>query len=157
MVNINQKAPDFTLPDSTGQLVSLSDFHGKSNVVLYFYPEDDTPACTLQAQDFSATKAEYDALNTVVLGISDNTVTSHAKFCSKYGLTVTLLADPEHTVIEHYGSWGEKQLFGHHYMGTIRSTFLIDKDGIIRKIWPKVTAEGHARELLTTIRSLVLK
>ena len=154
MLKIGEKAPDFTLQDSSGQQVSLSDFQGRSNVVVYFYPEDDTPACTLQAQDFSANKADYDALNTVVLGISDNTIKSHAKFCNKYGLTITLLADPEHEVIESYGSWSNKQLFGHKYMGTIRSTFLIDKDGIIQQIWPKVTAEGHAQEVLTKLRSL---
>ncbi len=154
MLAIGDTAPDFELEDSYGAQVKLSDFIGKKSVVLYFYPADDTPGCTLEAQGFSERKAAYDELETVVLGVSKDTVKSHAKFCKKYGLQVTLLADPEHKVIEQYGQWQLKKMMGKEFMGTIRSTFLIDTKGVIRQIWPKVTPKGHETEVLAALKEL---
>lgn len=154
MLSIGDKAPDFTLTDSYGNSVSLSDFAGEKNVVLYFYPKDDTPGCTVEAQSFSAAKADYDALNTVVLGVSKDTAASHQKFCTKYGLQVTLLADPDHVVIEQYGAWQLRKFMGREFMGTIRSTYLINKDGVIRQVWPQVTPKGHEVEVLEAVRAL---
>lgn len=154
MLKIGDTAPDFVLTDTYGDQVSLSDFKDKQHVVLYFYPKDDTAGCTLEAQGFSEKNDEYKKLNTVVLGVSKDTQKSHAKFCRKYGLTITLLADPEHEVIEQYGMWQLKKFMGREFMGTVRSTFLIDKTGTIREIWPKVTPKGHEVEVLEAVREL---
>lgn len=154
MLSIGTPAPNFTLEDSAGQPVSLQDFKNQKHVVLYFYPKDDTPGCTLEAQSFSEAKADYDALEAVVLGISKDTIRSHAKFCQKYGLQITLLADPEHQVIEQYGAWQLRKFMGREYMGTVRSTYLIDKEGIIRQVWPAVKPEGHDQEVLEALRQL---
>lgn len=154
MLKIGDTAPDFTLPDSFGSKVHLADFQGKKNVVLYFYPKDDTPGCTLEAQGFSDQQAAYEALETVVIGVSRDTVSSHKKFCQKYGLRLMLLADKNREVIENYGAWQYKKMFGREFKGTIRITFLIDKNGIIRQIWPNVTVEGHEKEVLGAIQRL---
>jgi peroxiredoxin Q/BCP len=143
----NKKAPSFTAKDQNGNTVSLADFKGKK-VVLYFYPEDDTPTCTIQAcnlrDNFSLLKKE----GIVVLGVSPDEEKKHKKFEAKYDLPFTLLADPKHVIIDKYGVWGEKQMFGNHYMGLIRTTFLIDEKGIIRKIFLKPKSKEHTQEIL---------
>jgi peroxiredoxin Q/BCP len=154
MLTLNTQAPEFSLQDNNENIVNLRDFRNKKNVVLYFYPEDDTPGCTLEAQSFSDNKTRYDALETVVLGVSDNSVKSHQKFCNKYGLVITLLADPDHKTIEQYGAWQLKKMMGREFMGTVRSTYLIDKAGIIRAVWPSVTVNGHEQEVLEAVEKL---
>lgn len=154
MLKVGDIAPGFTLQDADNQRVSLVDFAGQKNVVLYFYPKDDTEGCTIEAQGFSRSKADYERLDTVVLGVSRDSVTSHAKFCHRYGLTVTLLSDPERQAIDKYDVWQEKSMFGKKYMGIVRSTFLIDKQGVIRHIWPKVTPKGHEAEVLEAVAKI---
>jgi peroxiredoxin Q/BCP len=144
------KAPDFQLPDHTGKTVSLSQFAGK-NVVLYFYPKDDTPGCTVEACNF---RDEYSALEkagAVVLGVSPDTAKSHERFANKFSLPFPLLADTEHKVAESYGAWGEKSNYGRTYMGIIRSTFLIDPQGVVKHVWPKVKVNGHVDEVLSVL------
>lgn len=132
-------------------MLSLKHYR-KQTVVLYFYPNDDTPGCTVEACEFAAQNPKFAKKNAVVLGISPNNLESHAKFIGKFSLPFVLLADENHKVAEKYGAWGEKINFGHKYMGVIRSTFLIGPDGKILKIWPKVKAEGHAAEVLAAIK-----
>jgi peroxiredoxin Q/BCP len=151
MLIVGQTAPNFSLLDSTNATVNLADFKGKQNVVLYFYPKDDTEGCTIEAQGFSQSKSDYDKLETVVLGVSKDTTKSHAKFCNRYGLIITLLSDPEQKAIDAYDVWQEKSMFGKKYMGIVRTTFLIDKEGIIRHIWPKVSPKGHESEVLREV------
>jgi peroxiredoxin Q/BCP len=140
-------APAFTLPASGGKTVSLSDFAGKT-VVLYFYPKDDTPGCTREACAFRDGNDKFAGANAVILGISPDTAGSHDKFVAKYGLNFTLLADVDHAVAEKYGVWVEKSMYGKKSMGIARSTFVIGTDGVIRKVWPKVSVDGHAEEVL---------
>ncbi len=154
MLKTGQKAPDFTLNDADGQPVHLADFVGSKHVVVYFYPKDDTPGCTLEAKGFSAAADEYAALETRVLGISKDSEASHKKFCQRYGLAVTLLADPDHQVIEAYGAWQMKRFMGHENLGIVRSTYLIDKQGIIRQVWPEVTPAGHEKAVLEAVKGL---
>jgi peroxiredoxin Q/BCP len=145
-------APDFTLARSGGGSVSLHDFRGQ-DVVLYFYPKDDTTGCTKEACGF---RDHYDALtaaNAIVLGISPDSVASHERFADKYSLPFTLLADPDHAVAEEYGVWKEKSMYGKRYMGIERTTFLIDGQGVIRQIWRKVKPEAHAPEVLAMVAS----
>jgi thioredoxin-dependent peroxiredoxin len=142
-----QKAPAFSAKDQNGEKISLSQFKGQK-VVLYFYPEDDTPTCTDQAcnlrDNFSALKKE----GMVVLGVSPDEVGKHKKFETKFKLPFTLLADPGHTIIDKYGVWGPKQMFGNKYMGLLRTTFLIDEKGVIRKIFLKPKSKQHTEEIL---------
>ena len=140
-------APDFTVPASSGGTISLSDFRGKS-VILYFYPKDDTPGCTKEACAFRDEFAAFKQKGAVVLGVSVDGVKSHAKFVEKYKLPFTLLADEEKKVVRAYGVWGKKTFMGREYLGTHRVTFLIGPDGIIKRIWPEVKPEQHAREVL---------
>ena len=140
-------------PYGDGTAVSLSDFAGK-NVVLYFYPRDDTPGCTKQACGFRDEMGEFESAETVVLGVSTDTVESHEKFVEKYELTFPLLADEDHAVAEKYGVWVEKNLYGKKSMGIARTTFLIDKTGKIAAIWPKVKVDGHIREVIKQLESL---
>lgn len=144
-------APDFTLPASNGNQVSLSDFRGK-NVLLYFYPKDMTPGCTKQACDFRDKHAEFGQLNTVILGISTDPVKRHAKFIAKYELPFLLLTDEKHQVAELYGVWQPKKLFGREFLGIQRSTFVIDNDGVVMKEWRKVKVKHHIEEALHWIR-----
>jgi peroxiredoxin Q/BCP len=156
-----QHAPDFTLPaigsddvvkDSQVQLSAL-----RNHVtVLYFYPKDDTPGCTVEACSFRDTNHVMQQRGIVVLGVSKDSISSHQKFADKYGLPFPLLADTDTTVSQLYGAYGEKSSYGKTYMGVIRKTFLIDKDGIVRKIWHKVKPEGHANEVLEAIEELHL-
>ena len=130
MLEVGMKAPDFTLQDKHGNLVSLSDFHGRK-VVLYFYPKDNTPGCTREAIAFAAAYEGFKARDVVVIGISKDSVASHLKFAQKYDLPFVLLSDPDHAVIEQYGVWQEKKLYGKVSMGVVRSTYLINEEGII--------------------------
>ena len=147
------KAPDFDLPTDSGANASLGALNGKT-VVLYFYPKDDTAGCTSEAQAFSEAKAAFDEAGAIVIGVSKDSVASHAKFRAKYGLTVALASDPEGKVVEAYGSWVEKSLYGRKYMGIDRSTFLIDGQGVLRRMWRKVKVAGHAQAVLQAVQDL---
>ncbi len=144
-------APDFTLPTGDGGQVSLSDFRGQREVVLYFYPRDDTPGCTLEACSFRDNLAALAERGAVVLGVSPDTARSHARFSEKFGLNFPLLADEGAKVSQAYGVWVQKSRYGRTYMGVERSTFLIGKDGRIRRIWRKVSPKGHAEEVLAAL------
>lgn len=150
-IEIGDKAPDFTLQATTGEEVHLSDYQGK-NVVLYFYPKDMTPGCTTEACDFRDQSEAFSDLNTVILGVSPDPVEKHQKFTDKYGLPFLLLADTEHEVAEKYEAWQLKKNFGKEYMGLVRSTYVIDKEGKIAKTWPKVKVKGHVEEALTFVK-----
>lgn len=141
------KAPEFQLQDDSGNNVSLKDFKGK-NVVLYFYPKDDTPGCTREACDFRDNIKIYHKKNTVVLGVSADSIEAHAKFKKKYDLPFQLLSDPDKKTIQAYGVWKEKSMYGKKYMGIERTTFVIGPDGKIVKIFPKVSVTGHVDEVL---------
>ena len=151
MLEIGTKAPAFTLPDKDGSLVSLSDFAGRK-VVLYFYPRDNTPGCTRQACAFASAYEEFKSINAVVIGISKDSVTSHQKFAEKHGLPFILLSDPERAAIEAYGVWQEKKNYGKVSMGVVRSTFVIDENGVIEKVMPKVKPDTNAAEILQYLR-----
>lgn len=155
-IDIGSKAPDFTLPSTGGRDITLSDYKGQI-VVLYFYPRDDTPGCTKQACSFSDNFNALKKLNVAVIGISKDSVKSHEKFKEKYGLNFDLASDTEKTVIDAFGSWVEKSMYGKKYMGINRDTFLIDEQGIIRHIWRKVKVEGHTEEVLAEIKNLQKK
>lgn len=144
-------APDFTLPSSDKRNISLSDYLGQKNVVLYFYPKDDTPGCTTEACDFRDNLARLSQSDTVVLGVSKDNLKSHDKFIQKHKLPFLLLSDEGLEVIQKYDSWQEKSMYGKKYMGVERNTFLIDKKGVIRKIWHKVKVKGHVQEVLKAI------
>lgn len=148
-----QPAPDFALPATDGSTVRLSDLRGKK-VVLYFYPKDDTPGCTKEACSFRDNLGVLQSMGVVVLGISPDSVTSHQRFAQKYGLSFPLLADEGAQVATLYGVWKEKQQYGRTYMGIERTTFLIDENGIVRRVFPKVKVDGHVEEVIEAIRSL---
>ena len=148
MLEIGMKAPDFTLTDKDGNTVSLSDFLGKK-VVLYFYPKDNTPGCSRQACAFAAAYEGFKAKNVAVIGISKDSVASHQKFARKYDLPFTLLSDPERKAIEPYGVWQEKKLYGKVSMGVVRTTYIIDEQGCIEKVMPKVKPDTNAGEILS--------
>ena len=147
MLKVGTKAPDFELPDQDGELHKLSDYRGKK-VILYFYPKDSTPGCTKQACGFSERYPLFTENGAVVLGISKDSVASHKKFAEKYGLIFTLLADPERKVIEVYDVWKEKKNYGKVYMGVVRTTYLIDENGIIVKANDKVKAAEYPENML---------
>jgi thioredoxin-dependent peroxiredoxin len=153
MVEAGQLAPDFTLLDQRGGPVTLSQLRG-TPVVLYFYPKDDTPGCTKEACAFRDARAEYEKAGAKVIGVSPDSITSHQKFADKYGLSFTLIADPEKQVCESYGVWKEKNMFGKKTMRVERTTFVIDRDGVVQKVFPKVKVDGHSDAVLETIRSL---
>ena len=148
MLEIGMKAPDFTLPDKDGNSVSLSDYLGKK-VVLYFYPKDNTPGCTRQACAFAAAYEGFKSRDIAVIGISKDSVASHLKFAQKYELPFILLSDPELKAIQAYGVWQEKKLYGKVSMGVVRSTFIINEQGMIEKIMPKVKPDTNAAEILS--------
>ncbi|MBR4940987.1 MAG: peroxiredoxin [Clostridia bacterium] len=143
----NTKAPDFSLPDKSGKKYSLADFRGKK-LVLYFYPRDNTAGCTRQAQAFAALYGEFKAKGAEIVGVSRDSIASHEKFAAKYGLPFILLSDPELSAIQDYGVWQEKKLYGKASMGVVRTTFLIDEDGVIQKIVPKAKPDTNAEEIL---------
>ncbi|WP_304170001.1 peroxiredoxin [Phenylobacterium aquaticum] len=151
-VEAGARAPEFELAGVDGPIRS-ADFAGKP-FVIYFYPKDDTTGCTREAQDFSALAAEFAALGAPVLGVSKDSVASHRKFTAKYGLTIPLGSDPEGEVIARYGSWVEKSMYGRQYMGIDRSTFLVDAQGVVARVWRKVKTPGHAAEVLKAAQSL---
>ncbi len=152
-LTIGDKAPDFRLPRNGGGDISLSDLKGKA-VVLYFYPKDDTSGCTAEAIDFSALGAQFEAANTVVIGISPDSVKSHDKFAAKHSLSVMLAADEDKSALEAYGVWKEKSMYGKKYMGVERTTFLISPDGKVAKIWSKMKVPGHAQAVLDEAKAL---
>lgn len=147
MLEAGTKAPDFTLMDKEGRTVSLSDFLGK-RVVLYFYPRDNTPGCTRQACAFAASYDKFRSMDTVVIGVSKDSVSSHQKFAEKYDLPFVLLSDPELTAIQAYDVWKEKKQYGKISMGVVRTTYVIDRQGNIEKVMPKVNPDTNAAEIL---------
>lgn len=151
MLEAGNKAPDFTLSDKDGKDVSLRDFLGKK-VVLYFYPRDNTPGCTRQACAFAAAFEDFKRLGTVVIGVSKDSVASHVKFAEKHSLPFILLSDPDRKAIEAYGVWQEKKNYGKVSMGVVRSTFIIDENGIIEKVMPKVKPDTNAAEILAYLK-----
>ena len=153
MPEIGEQAPDFSLPDQQGNPVTLSSLRGKT-VVLYFYPKADTPGCTTQACGIRDHGADYEQAGAVVLGVSPDAVDAVAKFDQKYGLDFPLLADKDHAVTEAYGVWVEKSMYGRKYMGAQRATFIIDADGIVRHVIPKVSPKTHDDEVLAALERL---
>ena len=151
MLKVGDKAPDFTLQSDSGKEVSLSQFLGKKEVILYFYPKDNTPGCTKEACSFRDSINVFGSKNAEVLGVSPDSVKSHQNFIQKQNLNFTLLSDPDHKVAEAYGAWGKKSMYGKKYMGILRTTFVIGKDGKIKKVFEKVKPEGHAEEILNTL------
>ena len=150
MLNIGDKAPEFTLEDKDGKTVSLSDFAGKK-VVLYFYPKDNTPGCTRQVCAFAGLYGEFQKEGVEVIGISRDSVASHSRFAEKHALPFILLSDPELTAIQAYGVWQEKKLYGKTTMGVVRTTFLIDEQGKIQRVMPKVKPDTNAAEILAQL------
>ncbi|MBD9647119.1 peroxiredoxin [Ensifer sp. ENS09] len=146
-------APDFTLPRDGGGTVSLSALRGRP-VVLFFYPKDDTQACTLEAISFSELAGEFAAAGIALIGLSPDSVKKHDRFAKKHNLTVPLAADEEKAVVEAYGVWVEKMMYGRKYMGVERSTFLIGADGVVVRVWEKVKVDGHAREVLDAAKAI---
>jgi peroxiredoxin Q/BCP len=152
-LTVGSAAPEFTLPASGGGVVSLADLKGQA-VVLYFYPKDDTPGCTIEAKDFSRLKPAFTEAATTVIGVSPDSVASHDKFRRKYDLGLDLAADEERQALEAYGVWVEKSMYGRKYMGVERTTVLIDRDGRIVRVWTKVRVPGHAEEVLAAAQAL---
>jgi len=151
MLEVGVKAPAFILADQNGQPVSLADFSGQK-VILYFYPRDNTPGCTRQACAFAGSYEAFKQLNAVVIGVSKDSVASHVKFAAKYDLPFILLSDPELQAIEPYGVWQEKKLYGKSSMGVVRTTFIIDEEGRIEKVMPKVKPDTNAAEILAYLQ-----
>ncbi|HMJ50210.1 MAG TPA: peroxiredoxin [Burkholderiales bacterium] len=154
MLQAGQAAPEFDLPDADMQMVGLSRFKNKNNVVLYFYPKDDTPGCTIEAIEFSDLDDEFADIDTIILGVSMDDCLSHGSFRDKHGLTVQLLADTEGDVCKKYGVLQEKKIEGKKRTGIMRSTFIIDKNGILQHVFYSVNARGHAQEVLNLIKKL---
>ncbi|SDZ28251.1 peroxiredoxin Q/BCP [Jannaschia faecimaris] len=146
------QAPDFTLPRDGGSDVTLSDMHGKQ-VVLYFYPKDDTPGCTKEGIAFSEAIDDFSAAGAVVIGVSKDTAAKHDKFIAKHNLKIILVSDAEGTTCEDYGTWVEKNMYGKTYMGIERATFLIDAEGIVKQVWRKVKVPGHSEEVLAAVKA----
>ena len=154
MLKAGQSAPGFALPDADMEMLNFSELKGKKTIVLYFYPKDDTPGCTIEAIDFSDMEADFARLDTLVLGVSKDDCISHAAFRDKHGLAVRLLADVEGEVCGKYGVWQEKEKDGVKRMGIVRSTFIIDRQGMVRHALYGVNAKGHAAEVLKLIKEL---
>jgi peroxiredoxin Q/BCP len=152
MVEVGKPAPDFTLQDQNGKSVTLSKLKG-SPVVLYFYPKDDTPGCTKEACSFRDLRSLFHENGAEILGVSPDTVKSHKRFQEKFHLTFPLLADNDHAVAERYGVWQQKKFMGREYMGIARTTFVIDKNGKITAVFPKVKVEGHAEKVLAALKA----
>jgi len=152
LVDVGDRAPEFTLQADDGREVSLSGYKGKK-VVLYFYPKDGTPGCTTEAKEFRDTVKEFEKENAVILGVSKDSVKSHQRFKQKHALPFTLLSDPEGKVLDLYEVWKKKSLYGRTFMGTERTTFLINEDGVIEKVYRKVKAKGHAEICLLDLKS----
>ena len=153
MIEDGKKAPDFTLPDDAGGEIRLSKLKGRP-VVVYFYPKDDTPGCTKEACAFRDTQAKIKKTGAVVFGVSPDSLPSHEKFRAKYRLNFPLLSDPDKSVAKKYGAFGEKVMYGKKVVGMIRSTFIIDGDGVVRKVFPRVRVDGHADQVLEALAAL---
>jgi thioredoxin-dependent peroxiredoxin len=151
-ISANRTAPEFTLSDDSGKQVSLSDFRGRP-VILYFYPNDDTPGCTTEACNFRDDYSAYEQAGVTILGVSPNSVESHVKFKKKYHLPFPLLADEEHKVCELYGAWGPKKFMGKEYQGVLRTTFVIGPDGMIEKVFENVKPADHSAEVLNALKT----
>lgn len=154
MLEKNQTAPSFSTPNQNNEMISLSDYKGKKNVVLYFYPKDDTPGCTIEANQFTELASEFDNVDTVILGVSKDSCDSHQDFIDKFGLKVALLADTSGELCDSYGVWQEKEKKGVKKMGIVRSTFVINKEGVLVEAVYGVTADGHAQEMLDKVKQL---
>ena len=152
MLEEGKKAPDFKLKDQDGKIISLRDYKGK-NVVLYFYPKDDTPGCTKEACSFRDELPRFGKIDAVILGVSPDSVDSHKKFAQKFELPFTLLSDENKKVVEAYDVWKEKNNYGKKYMGVERTTFVIDKEGKIKKIFNKVKVDGHSEEVMEALKN----
>lgn len=150
---IGKKAPAFSLMSDQGKKVSLATLKGRA-AVLYFYPKDDTPGCTVEALDFTALKPQFEAAGASVYGISRDSVEKHCKFRDKHGLSITLLSDEEGAMLEAYGVWTEKSLYGRKFMGIVRSTVLLDAKGVVVKVWPNVKVKDHAKAVLEAVKAL---
>jgi peroxiredoxin Q/BCP len=153
MIKVGDNAPGFCIPDKDEREVCLKDYSGRW-VVLYFYPKDNTSGCTIEAADFSRMKEEFKELNAEILGVSVDSPESHRDFVHTHSLTITLLSDKEHRVVNDWGVWGTKKLYGKQYEGTIRSTFLIDPKGKVREVWDKVHVENHAKAVMERLKAL---
>ncbi len=154
MLEVGDSATNFCLADEAGDEHCLDNFKGKW-VVLYFYPKDNTSGCTLEAKDFSSVVTDFEKLNTEIIGVSPDSTKSHQNFISKHNLKVRLLSDPEHKTLEKYGAWQKKKLYGREFMGVVRSTYLINPEGKIEYVWPKVKVKGHVdavKEKLTELQ-----
>ena len=153
MTPIGKKAPNFFLPDQDGKVHTLKDFQGKW-LVLYFYPKDNTPGCTIEAIDFTKYIPQFTKQGAVIVGVSPDSQKSHCIFITKQKLKLILLSDEKHTALEKYGVWGKKKFMGREYLGVLRTTFLIDPQGKIRQIWKEVKVKDHAQEVLKVVQSL---
>jgi peroxiredoxin Q/BCP len=153
MVNEGDPVPDVKMEGAEGKTLSPADFRGQK-LVIYFYPKDDTSGCTREAQDFSALAAEFEKAGTWILGVSKDDARSHAKFTGKYELKVPLASDADGSACEAFGTWVEKSMYGRKYMGIERATFLVDRDGVVKKVWRKVKVPGHAEAVLEAAREL---
>jgi peroxiredoxin Q/BCP len=152
-LSVGEKAPPFTLPATGGRKISLAELKGRK-VVVYFYPKDDTSGCTREAQDFQALRDAFEAADTEVIGVSADSVESHDKFRAKYGLDLTLASDEDKSMLETYGVWVDKSMYGRTYKGVERTTVLIDRDGVVARIWLQVKVPGHAEEVLAAAKAL---
>ena len=152
-LEVGSKAPDFTIPNQDGKSVNMNDLSGKW-AVIYLYPRDDTPGCTVEANEFTELYSKFEDNNAVVIGVSPDNEAKHCKFIDKYELKVELLADTEKTMLSDYGVWQEKSMYGKTYMGVVRTTYLINPDGQISEAWPKVKAKGHAEAVLNKLIDL---
>ncbi len=153
-IKIGDRAPSFSLPDQDGTIVSLKEFFKQKNIVLYFYPKDDTPGCTVEACGFRDEIKSFEKIDAVVLGVSPDSVEKHTKFIAKFQLPFTLLSDEQKKTCQDYGVWVEKSMYGRKYMGVARSTFIIGKDGKIKNIFEKITPQGHNQEVLSALKEL---
>jgi peroxiredoxin Q/BCP len=152
-IKVGDKAPVFKAKDRRGKEHSLKDFKGKW-VVLYFYPKDSTPGCTIEAVDFTAMRKDFEKMDATIVGVSPDSEKSHQKFTDKHKLGITLLSDPDKEILEPYGAWAQKKLYGKTFMGVVRSTVLIDPKGKVAHVWPKVKAKGHAEQVKEKLAEL---
>jgi len=155
-ISVGEKAPDFKLPNQDGEIISLSHFKGKW-LILYFYPRDNTPGCIIEGIEFSSVLRDFEEMNAIVVGVSADSVDSHCSFISKQKLKIALLSDPDKEMINAYGVWQKKKFMGREFMGIVRSTFLVDPDGKLAFIWPKVSSKGHAAEVKEKLAELLNK